>query len=288
MKHLDIKEFYLSNGLYAEIDISNYSGEELLNALFYFRSEQNLNKAPTIKCYCKDCGENVNFHSLESPAHLKSNINYLHNHLYEANEIDNRNIILESLDDTVPIISRIFKCPNVPDHTHNIIFLLKVKNNKIFKIGQFPAFNDLNISELKRIRKFKSNVYTELNKSTGLFSHGIGVGSYVYLRRVLEKHIVNPKFIEKIKSEDNPNDYNNYYFHEKVKYLGNDISEFLGENTKLYGFISKGIHELEEDECIEFFPLVYKTVVMILEEEIDIEERKKKKLEIQKQLNKLK
>lgn len=286
MKTIDLTNIYLKTGLYTEIDLSTYSQKQIINILFY--DELEYNEAPTLNCFCKECNQKLSFSAYNSESGLSRlrDTNILYNDTHHESALLKINSFYSKLS-TFQIFTRSFKCPNVKDNSHDVTFIFKISNQKLYKIGQYPSYNDLNTFDLQKIRKFKPNIYPELNKAMGLFSHGIGVGSYVYLRRVLEKHIVNPKFAEKIKSEENPNDYNNYYFQDKVKFLGNDISEFLATNTTLYGFISKGLHELEEQECLKLFALVYETIIMILEEEIEIEERKRKKLEIQKQLNKL-
>lgn len=289
MKTIDLSDFFLNKGLYDPIEFDRGNLKVLVNTLLYFDYTEDIKFSPSLNCYCVKCDKEVTFKSKNSHDSLESII-YSYRQVYNENsnfpeQLKINNFINELLG--YGMFFREFQCPHVLDDSHNIIFILKLVDNKIIKIGQNPTFNDLNKSDLKKIRKYKPEIYSELNKALGLFSHGIGVGSYVYLRRILEKHIVNPKFQIKLNNEPNKNLFNNYHFDDKVKFLGNDISEFLSFNSKLYGFISKGIHELEEDECINYFPLIYQTIIMILEEEIDIEERLKKKSQIQKELNKL-
>ena len=38
----------------------------------------------------------------------------------------------------------------------------------------------------------------------------------------------------------------------------------LVDRPEFYGIVSKGIHELSEDDCIEFFPIMQKFIIMIL------------------------
>ena len=47
-----------------------------------------------------------------------------------------------------------------------------------------------------------------------------------------------------------------------------------------YGIISKGIHELSEEECLEFFPVLQSFIMMILRqwEKIRRDEEEEKKL----------
>ena len=51
---------------------------------------------------------------------------------------------------------------------------------------------------------------------------------------------------------------------EKVKMLANYLPETLVKNTVFYGIISKGIHELSEEDCLAFFPVMQSFIIMIL------------------------
>lgn len=231
MKTIDLKDIYLNTGLYAEIDLSNYSRKQIINILFY--DDLEYNEAPTLNCFCTQCNQNLSFSGYNSEKEFlsqlrDSNISIIEMH--QSSEYSKTNSFFSKLL-SFQFFTRSFKCPNVKDNSHDITFIFKILNQKLYKIGQYPSYNNLNTFDLNKIRKFKPNIYPELNKAMGLFSHGIGVGSYVYLRRILEKYIVNPKFVEKIKNEENSNEYNNYYFQDKVKFLGSDISEFLANYT---------------------------------------------------------
>lgn len=38
----------------------------------------------------------------------------------------------------------------------------------------------------------------------------------------------------------------------------------INDNHVFYGIVSKGIHELSEDECISYFPVLKEAIFMIL------------------------
>lgn len=61
-----------------------------------------------------------------------------------------------------------------------------VTSDKIIKIGQFPSVADLVILEIVKYKSVLSKQYREFSKAVGLFVHGIGIGSFVYLRRIIE------------------------------------------------------------------------------------------------------
>ena len=46
--------------------------------------------------------------------------------------------------------------------------------------------------------------------------------------------------------------------------LGGYLPEVLINNTTIYGILSKGIHELSEEECRKYFPVVKECIYQIL------------------------
>ena len=51
---------------------------------------------------------------------------------------------------------------------------------------------------------------------------------------------------------------------ERIKMLGGYLPEVLINNTTIYGILSKGIHELSEEECRKYFPVVKECIYQIL------------------------
>ena len=107
------------------------------------------------------------------------------------------------------------------------MFLLARENQIIKNKGQYPSIADKERHKINKYRKLNSEVYTELNTAIGLFTHGNGIGSFVYLRRIIEKHIVYPIIEEmltnnEVKAEDVPK-----HFDQKLKFCRNHLSEFL-------------------------------------------------------------
>ena len=100
------------------------------------------------------------------------------------------------------------------------------------KIGQYPSIADMTFPELDAYKHVISKQdRKELGTAIGLFASGIGAGSYVYLRRILERLIYQAKAT-----------------------AGDSID----------GILSKGIHELSEEECKKYFPVVKECIYQIL------------------------
>ena len=148
--------------------------------------------------------------------------------------------------------------------TLNIIF--KKDFNEIIKIGQYPSVADLEFKSLKKgvYNELSKDQRVEFGKAVGLVSHGIGIGSFVYLRRIFED-LVNEAHEIAIKKDGWDEDvYNQSRMSEKIKLLSNILPTRLVENSSLYGILSLGIHELSEKECIESFSLVKGAIELIL------------------------
>ena len=65
----------------------------------------------------------------------------------------------------------------------------------------------------------------------------------------------------------------------KVK---DQLPGFLTENKQIYGVLSKGVHELDEKICVEYFGLLKNAIEIILDEQIEIDARNRKRKETEK------
>lgn len=183
---------------------------------------------------------------------------------------------------------------------HHLIFILLIDGFTIQKIGQYPSYADIDIPQADIYRKeLGDKYYSELKRAIGLYSCHIGIGSYVYLRRIIEKILLDTAQ-EAIKdgvitSKELEIDENNHQrrFEDKIKLLSAYLPKPLVDNKTVYGIVSKGIHELTEDECNKYFPVIEQLIKMCLDESIvkkkkkaDEENLKKKLLAIKSEINK--
>ena len=169
----------------------------------------------------------------------------------------------KSIEDDTRLM--VFKFVCTMDNTHHLDYIVLTYENRMKKIGQNPSVADLSFPELKEYRKVMSrDDERELKRAIGLYASGIGIGSYVYLRRIFERIIVTAsnKAISdgKIKEED----FEKARVNEKIKMLSDYLPPLLVNNETFYGIVSKGIHELSEEECIEYFPVLKSFIMMIL------------------------
>ncbi|SFF39821.1 hypothetical protein [Spirosoma endophyticum] len=163
------------------------------------------------------------------------------------------------------------------------------------KIGQYPSIADLHISKIKTYNKvLNKEQLKEFTRAIGLAANGVGIGSFVYLRRIFENLI--EEAYQKAKS-DHPSlteeDYHKLRMAEKIDFLKSYLPVFLSENKSLYSILSIGLHSLTEDDCLQHFEIVKVGIELILDEKVEkqqkeakIEEAKKKLAELNNTLSK--
>lgn len=59
------------------------------------------------------------------------------------------------------------------------------------------------------------------------------------------------------------------------------------ENTNAYGILSKGVHELDENTCLNAYALMKETIELILEEKLERIQKEEKRIKIKKEIEKL-
>ena len=77
----------------------------------------------------------------------------------------------------------------------------------------------------------------ELGTAIGLFANGVGAGSYVYLRRILERLIYQAKTNAGDIVDDE--DFKQARTAERIKMLEGYLPEILIKNTTIYGILKQ-------------------------------------------------
>ena len=146
---------------------------------------------------------------------------------------------------------------------HHLDYIVLATDNSMMKIGQYPSVADMTFPKLDAYKHVISKEdRKELGTAIGLFASGVGAGSYVYLRRILERIIYKAK--ETAGDTVNDEKFEQAKMAERIKMLEGYLPETLTKNTIIYGILSKGIHELSEEECLRYFPVVKECIYQIL------------------------
>jgi hypothetical protein len=160
--------------------------------------------------------------------------------------------------------------------SHKLRFILRFDQDKVQKIGQYPSLADIANDESRTYRKVLTPAdASELYRAIGLAAHGVGIGSLAYLRRIFERLIVR-RFNEYKEVEKWSDDaLVRLRMDEKIAFLSGHLPDFLVKNKSLYSVLSKGIHELSEEECLDAFEFLKQSIFFIL----DDDRRKKEELD---------
>jgi hypothetical protein len=240
-------EFFIETPLYEEIPFSSEDAFSVAEIYNFFLEQK------TFDCYCIYCGKMSVFTGINNFARayrFKFTDFIAHDYLSYLQVSCSRNA------------------------GHKYLCYLLVSDSKIIKIGQYPSLADIAKADIQKYRKVLGNTFGEFSRGIGLAAHGIGIGSFVYLRRTFETLINEAHDKGKIEGGWDEDQYQRSRMDERIGLLKNHLPPFLVKNKGIYSILSKGVHELTEQECLSVFPIVKLGIEMILDEKI----REKKRL----------
>ena len=168
------------------------------------------------------------------------------------------------------------------DSTHRLDYVILAYEKYLIKIGQYPSIATLSFSELDEYRHvMDDSVRKEFGTALGLFANGVGIGAYIYLRRIFETILLKASETAIDEGKIEKKAFNEAKVIDKIKMIKDELPETIVDNPVLYGIISKGVHELSEEECIEYFPVMKDSILLILNQW----EKKRKEIATKKRLN---
>ncbi len=169
-----------------------------------------------------------------------------------------------------------FACPSIEGH--RAIYIFRTDKTTIIKIGEYPSYSDTLFPEIEIYRDLLDSYFIELRTAIRLYCYNVGIGSFVYLRRIFEKVIIDVA-IKKYEKDSSWKLENYRIKHPRIediiKDLSSDLPNFLVENKRIYKILSKGIHELNETECMDMFDVLKASIEEILDEIIEKEKKNK-------------
>lgn len=233
----------------------------------------------SLDTYCTQCERDVTF----TPMY------YDRNHADPSQDYEGKEVIR-----TVT-----FRCPR--DQRHLLHFTLLVvhddkrvvdenrkgrtiHNRSVTKIGQWPSRAALEKGHVKQYRNLLGDMAEEYTRALGLYSHGIGIGSFVYLRRIFERLVEEAHQKATGDAGWDESLYERSRMSERIGLLKHVLPTFLVDNKNLYGILSKGIHELSEGECNRYFDAVNWGIRLIMDEEIESRQKAERLDRVQKEL----
>jgi hypothetical protein len=173
------------------------------------------------------------------------------------------------------IFSLLFHCSR--EKAHQAFFIFRAHKGILQKIGQIPSLADLALPDLRKYRQVLGEErFKELARAIGLTTHGVGVGAFVYLRRIFESLIEGARTEASKDSGWDEDTYTRARMDDKIGLLKDHLPDFLVQNRGLYSILSVGVHTLSEQECLAAFPAVRLAIELILDDLLEQHERQEK------------
>lgn len=228
-----------------------------------------------IDCYCSKCKDNKTF-IISSLAFYQSASCFIK----AINSSFSRKTLLLDVNEKGKFDVEL-KCPVCNEV---IYFYYVYEKGYIIKINTYPSLMNGLKQKFRKYELLNKDDYSyneELITGCYLFYNSqSGVGSFCYLRRCLEnfvKDYTNDLYDEGIII----NKYNpSLKFEEKINIIKDELDKDVYDMLKpLYSILSLGIHELKEQDCLDFFEQLKEILEILLDERI---EKINKKNRIQK------
>lgn len=261
--HETVRDFLLQKGLYAKQETESAIGSALV---------QVLREPKTIRfdAHCPTCRRETPFR--------------VYKQLLKDQSLALDSLIHAGAYKPVPRTPLFAVTASCTRQGCSMFFILREASTTIEKIGQFPSMADIAAGELRDIDHGLDRVdRKELGSALGLHAHDVALGSFVYIRRVFERMIERARASAN-GSEVSDADWQDLRMDERIQALKNHLPAELVENRAVFRILSKGIHELTEEECMLYFPSLKAAIFQMLEAEEHLRQKAIRKAETAKQI----
>jgi hypothetical protein len=258
----NIQDFYINTGLYEAYSFT-VDDINIVAKLIYPKE--------SLDCFCPECGAT----SILQPQPARSSP------FVTASETD---VVQYALANFQPREVR-YTCTR--SSRHQMLFSLILNKGILIKVGQYPSYADIYIQGTDRVKNLLPNdLFIEFKKSIGLYAHGVGAGSMVYLRRIIEKFMIEPAHQQAQQAPGwDEKKYRDSRVKDRMKQLEGYLPSLLIKNAGVYSIISKGIHELSEKDCLEYYPVLKNFLEFLLTDMKNKKEEEEVKLQFEASLS---
>ena len=187
------------------------------------------------------------------------------------------------------IIHYVFECTMNDNHYQTADFLYEIDNGfvTIRKIGQKPLYSDLKNNHSNEYKKIleKYDSFNDYRSYEQCASRNLLAGACTYLRRIFEKMIS-----VKIKESDLSKEEIKKAAHieDRIKLVKDKFDKDIQDDlNNSYSLLSKGIHELDNDEIQTFYKLILEVVNVQLESEKEEKERAEKMKKLRSEIDRI-
>ncbi len=245
--------------------------------------------------FCEGCAKNCKYSILELKDIRKEancSLEYSHRYISDFVIIDPE-IAYDDLPDNIKSVICGGEAKNDDEQEFVQAYNMLKHCLVIRKIGQFPSQAEAQLLGTSKYRKILKDKYSDYTLGIQLHASGVGAGALVYLRRIFETLLEESH--QRCLELDNWDEkvYTDAHVEEKIKMVEDRNETLIPDELqpirkKFYGALSKGIHELSENECKELFPVFRFVIENILDARIAKFEHDQKLKEMIKVINSVK
>lgn len=149
----------------------------------------------------------------------------------------------------------------------------------VMKIGQYPSLSDIQLGTLKEYEEGMSvQQRKEFVRAINTSAHGFNVAACVHYRRVFESVLFEARdaMMKDTGRADWP-EFDRLRTDEKIAEVRAYLPQFMVDHPHLYSILSKGVHELTEEECGEAMPTLRQSIELMLQDKVDAIRREKRR-----------
>ncbi len=140
-------------------------------------------------------------------------------------------------------------------------------------MGAFAAACAMNYERLSHLLQRK-----EFVRAINTSAHGFNVAACVHYRRVFESVLSDAR--EAKATTEGLKDWPEFELmrtNERIAALRPYLPQFMVDHPHLYGILSKGVHELTEEECGDAMPALRQSIELMLQDKVDAVRREKRR-----------
>lgn len=154
-----------------------------------------------------------------------------------------------------------FECTKDNEHRYSMYLSIKRENEyfSITKIGQYPSMVDIWGFGFEQYKKQLSKIdgYSDFRKAELCYRDGFTAGAFTYLRRLFEKMLSS--YCVGIELKDN-------HIETRISAAKSSFDERVYPMLQnLYKVLSRGIHELNDEEASDYYQYLRAVIAMQLE-----------------------
>lgn len=162
------------------------------------------------------------------------------------------------------------------DLNHSIEWAFRITPKGIVKFGQHPSPRDIGAKEIRRHEVLSKYQADSLAQALSLHGLGVGAGAFLYIRRVFESLVADAEKQARTDADWDAVAFEKAKMDGKIELLKDYLPSVLVSDRRLYGILSKGLHELSDEVCEANFDMVYQGILLIAEsaqQKLDNEKR---------------